>query len=159
MSGVLQLALKHLDELSQAKGVPVERSRGVFHETLANGVPAERMERSGTNRADGTPDHTPAPPETGTVTTDRADKRASVSSVSGSGQRHGTEATAPSAAALRMRRHRERRRDELRCLTIELRENEITALIRKGFLNEEARNNRRAVISAFYGFLDGTLDS
>jgi hypothetical protein len=43
-------------------------------------------------------------------------------------------------------------------MTIELRETEVTALIRKGFLNEEARNNRRAVISAFYGFLDGTLD-
>ena len=63
------------------------------------------------------------------------------------------------AAALRMRRHRERRRRAMRCMTIELRETEVTALIRKGFLNEEARNNRRAVKSAFYGFLDGTLDS
>ena len=44
-------------------------------------------------------------------------------------------------------------------MTIELRETEVTALIRKGFLNEEARNNRRAVVGAFYGFLDGTLDS
>jgi hypothetical protein len=68
-------------------------------------------------------------------------------------------AIAPSAAARRMRRHRERRRDGLRCMTIELRETEVTALIQKGFLNEEARNNRRAVISAFYGFLDRTLDS
>jgi hypothetical protein len=65
----------------------------------------------------------------------------------------------PSAAARRMRRHRERRRDGLRCMTIELRETEVAALIRKGFLNEEARNNRRAVVSAFYGFLDRTLDS
>jgi hypothetical protein len=56
---------------------------------------------------------------------------------------------APSPAALRMRRHRERRRDGLRCMTIELQEAEIDALIRKGFLNEEARNNRRAVMSAF----------
>jgi hypothetical protein len=76
-----------------------------------------------------------------------------------SGQRHGTEATAPSAAALRMRRHRERRRDGLRCMTIELRDTEIDALIRRGLLEEDARNNRRAVISAFYGFLDRTLDS
>ena len=66
---------------------------------------------------------------------------------------------APSAAALRMRRHRERRRDGLRCMTIELRETEIDALIRKGLLKDDARNNRRAVISAFYGFLDRTLDS
>ena len=76
-----------------------------------------------------------------------------------SGQSNGREKLAPSAAALRMRRHRERRRDGLRCMTIELRETEVTALVRKGFLNEEARNNRRAVISAFYGFLDRTLDS
>ena len=33
-----------------------------------------------------------------------------------------------SAAAERMRRYRERRRDGLRCLTIELRETEINAL-------------------------------
>ena len=65
----------------------------------------------------------------------------------------------PSAAALRMRRHRERRRDGLRCVRIELRETEITALIQKGFLKEDARNNLRAVMSAFYGFLDRTLDS
>jgi hypothetical protein len=44
-------------------------------------------------------------------------------------------------------------------MTIELREAEVTALIRKGFLNEEARNDRRAVISGFYGFLDSALDS
>jgi hypothetical protein len=64
----------------------------------------------------------------------------------------------PSAAALRMRRHRERRRDGLRCVTIELRETEITALIRKSFLTENARNDLRAVKSAFYDFLDGALD-
>jgi len=39
-----------------------------------------------------------------------------------------------SAAAERMRRHRERRRDGLRCLMIELRETEIDALARNGFL-------------------------
>ena len=66
---------------------------------------------------------------------------------------------APSEAALRMRRHRERRRDGLRCMMIELRETEVTALIRKGFLTEAARNDRRAVIGAFYGFLDRALDS
>jgi hypothetical protein len=76
-----------------------------------------------------------------------------------SGQSNGGDAGAPSAAALRMRRHRERRRDGLRRMTIELRETEVTALIRKGFLNEDARNNLRSVMSAFYGFLDRTLDS
>jgi hypothetical protein len=71
----------------------------------------------------------------------------------------GKDTPAPTAAALRMRRHRERRRDGLRCVTIELRETEITALIRKRFLSENARNDLRAVKSAFYGFLDGALDS
>jgi hypothetical protein len=39
-----------------------------------------------------------------------------------------------SSAAERMRRHRERRREGLRCLTVELREQEIDALVRNGFL-------------------------
>ena len=64
----------------------------------------------------------------------------------------------PSDAALRMRSHRERRRDGLRCMTIELRETEVTALIRKGFLKEDARSNLQAVRSAFYGFLDRTFN-
>lgn len=67
--------------------------------------------------------------------------------------------TAASAAALRMRRHRERRRDGLRCVTIELRDAEVTALVRKGFLTEDARHDPRAVLHAFYGFLDRTLNS
>jgi hypothetical protein len=40
----------------------------------------------------------------------------------------------PGPAAERMRRHRDRRRDGLRCLTIELRETERDALIRNGLL-------------------------
>jgi hypothetical protein len=65
------------------------------------------------------------------------------------GESDGIEAPARSAAALRMRRHRERRRDELRCVTIELRETEITALIRRGLLRDEARNDLGAAKSAF----------
>jgi hypothetical protein len=64
----------------------------------------------------------------------------------------------PSAATLRMRRHRERRRKALRCMTIELRETEVTALIRKGLLNNDARNDLSSIKSAFYAFLDRTLD-
>jgi hypothetical protein len=74
-------------------------------------------------------------------------------------QSNGSEASAISGAALRMRRHRERRRDGLRCMTIELRETEVTALIRKGLLKEDGRDNLRAVKSAFCGFLGRTLDS
>ena len=74
------------------------------------------------------------------------------------GQSIDGDAPAPSAAALRMRRHRERRKDGLRCMTIELRETEVSALISKGLLRGDARNDLRAVKSAFYGFLDRTLD-
>ena len=63
----------------------------------------------------------------------------------------------PSPAAARMRRHRERRRDGLRCLTIELRETEIDGLIRRGFLKSEMRNNKNAVLKALYAFFDRTI--
>ena len=62
-----------------------------------------------------------------------------------------------SLAAERKRRHRKRRRDGLRCLTIELRETEIDALIRHRLLNPETRNDPTAVIDALYAFLDRTL--
>ncbi len=64
-----------------------------------------------------------------------------------------------SAAAERMRAHRQRRRDGLRCVTIELRETEIDALIRKELLKPETRNNPSAIIDALYAFLDRTLDA
>ena len=63
----------------------------------------------------------------------------------------------PSPAAERMRRHRERRRDGLRCLIIELRETEIEALIRRGLLNNETRNDPSAIIDALYAFMESTL--
>ena len=65
----------------------------------------------------------------------------------------------PSLAAERMRRHRERRRDGLRCLMIELRETEIDTFIRRGLLNNETRNDPGAIIDALYAFLDNTLDA
>jgi hypothetical protein len=66
---------------------------------------------------------------------------------------------ARATAAERMRRHRERRRDGLRCLTIELRETEIDALIRKELLKSGTRNDPSAIIDALYAFLDRTLDA
>jgi hypothetical protein len=70
-----------------------------------------------------------------------------------------TRPTAParSASAERMRLHRERRRNGMRCLTIELRETEIDALIREGLLKPETRNDASAVSQALYEHLDGTL--
>ena len=63
----------------------------------------------------------------------------------------------PSAAAERMRRHRERRRKGLRCLRVELRETEIDALIRKRLLKPDMRHDPTAIRLAFYEFLDRTL--
>jgi len=62
-----------------------------------------------------------------------------------------------SAAAERMRLHRERRRNGMRCLTIELHETEIDALIREGLLKSETRNDPSAVNDALYAFLDDQL--
>jgi hypothetical protein len=60
-------------------------------------------------------------------------------------------------AAERMRRHRQRRRDGRRWLSIELWESEVDALISKGFLKADARNASDAIHDALYAFLDGTL--
>ena len=62
-----------------------------------------------------------------------------------------------SAAAERMRAHRQRRRDGLRCLTIELRETEIDVLIGKGVLKADARNDLYSIKMALYEFLERTL--
>ena len=62
-----------------------------------------------------------------------------------------------SAAAQRMRAHRDRRRKGLRCIRIELRETEVDVLIRKGLLRPDARNDLNAVVHALDHHLDATL--
>jgi hypothetical protein len=69
-----------------------------------------------------------------------------------------TEPATRTAAAERMRRHRQRRRDGLRCLMIELRETEIDEFLRKGLLKPETRNDTSAIIDALYAHLESTLD-
>jgi hypothetical protein len=64
-------------------------------------------------------------------------------------------ATSPTPAAERMRRHRERRREGLRCLWVELHETELDALVRKGLL--ESRNDENAIADALYAHLQRTL--
>ena len=59
-----------------------------------------------------------------------------------------------SPAAERMRLHRERKKNGMRCLMIELRETEIDALIRKGFLKADTRNDTQAIIDALYSYFD-----
>jgi hypothetical protein len=60
-------------------------------------------------------------------------------------------------AAERMRRSRRRRGKGMRCYTLELRDSEIAALVRRGFLTEGEESDRRAVINAMYAFLDDVL--
>jgi hypothetical protein len=62
-----------------------------------------------------------------------------------------------SAAAERMRLHRERQRQGLRCLTIELRETEIDVLIHWGLLKPEMRNDLYEIREALYAHFDRTL--
>ena len=59
-----------------------------------------------------------------------------------------------SPAAERMRLHRERKKNGMRCLMIELRETEIDALIRKGFLTADTRNDKQAIVDSLYGYFD-----
>jgi hypothetical protein len=66
-------------------------------------------------------------------------------------------ATPISVSAARMRLHRDRRRKGLRCLTIEVRESEIGALVRRGLLGPEMQDQPGAVAVALYEFLDLTL--
>ncbi len=68
--------------------------------------------------------------------------------------------TAPelrSPAAERMRLHRERRRQGLRCLMIELHVTEIEALVGTGLLKAEMREDSEAVCVALYKHLNRTL--
>ena len=62
-----------------------------------------------------------------------------------------------SAAARRMRAHRDRRRKGLRCIRVELRETEVDVLIRKGLLKPDARNDPNAICDALHAHFDRTL--
>ena len=66
--------------------------------------------------------------------------------------------TIPCPAAERMRRHRDRRREGLCCLFVELRDTEIDALIRKELLKPESRHDQNAIADALYDHLERTLD-
>jgi hypothetical protein len=64
-----------------------------------------------------------------------------------------------SGAGERMRFHRQRRKAGLRCVTIELRETEVTELIKRGFMTADARNDLRAIRNAVHRHLDESLDA
>jgi hypothetical protein len=59
-----------------------------------------------------------------------------------------------SKAAERMRRHRARRREGLRCATLDLRETEIDRLVELGHLRQAERENPNEIVLALYRFLD-----
>jgi hypothetical protein len=58
-----------------------------------------------------------------------------------------------------MRAHRQRRREGLWCVVVQLRETEIDELIRKGLLQADARNDVYAVRNALHAHFDRTLNS
>ena len=62
--------------------------------------------------------------------------------------------TVISPAAERMRRHRQRRRDGLLSLRIELRITEIDMLIAWGLLNEWQRDDVNGITAALYKMFD-----
>ena len=62
-----------------------------------------------------------------------------------------------SASTRRMRIHRARRKQGLRCLTIPLSEAQIETLIHKGLLARDERADRAAIRRALYFYLDLTL--
>ncbi len=61
------------------------------------------------------------------------------------------------SGAARMRLHRHRRRQGIRCVTIELHEVEVEALVRKGWLKTEMRHDPAALIEALHGHLGYSL--
>jgi hypothetical protein len=63
----------------------------------------------------------------------------------------------PSTVARRMRLHRARKLAGLRCLTLEVRETEVVALVKKGLLRSDSQNDDKAIRDAFYSLLDRSL--
>jgi len=57
-------------------------------------------------------------------------------------------------AAERMRASRKRRRDGLRCIPLEIRDDEIEALVKAGLLASDARTDRTAIAAAIGKLLD-----
>ena len=64
---------------------------------------------------------------------------------------------ARSSVAERMRRHRQRRRDGLKCYIVQVRLSELDELIRRGLLQPDCRDNPHDVIDAIHQFFDENL--
>jgi hypothetical protein len=57
------------------------------------------------------------------------------------------------SSAARMTRHRERRRQGTRCVTIDVSQGERDALVLRGYLSEEERDNDAAIKKAIEGVI------
>jgi hypothetical protein len=60
-------------------------------------------------------------------------------------------------AAERMRRCRARRRAGYRCIVIEISNDEISGLVRRGLLSADDREELDAIQTAVYGFFERTI--
>jgi hypothetical protein len=64
-----------------------------------------------------------------------------------------TTAAASRSSAARARRHRERRRRGTRCVTVDVSQSERDALVVRGYLSEEERDNGAAIKKAVEALL------
>jgi hypothetical protein len=64
-----------------------------------------------------------------------------------------TTAAASRSSAARARRHRERRRQGTRCVTVDVSQSERDALVVRGYLSEEERDNGAAIKKAIEAVL------
>jgi hypothetical protein len=62
-----------------------------------------------------------------------------------------------SPAAERMRAHRERKKNGMQCVTLEMRNEEIETLVAKQLLKSDLRRDREAIAQALYKWFDQTL--
>jgi hypothetical protein len=62
-----------------------------------------------------------------------------------------------SPSANRQSLHRERRRRGLKCVTVEIRNQEIIELVRRGLLAEADQGRRAAIAEALHRFMDEKL--
>jgi hypothetical protein len=65
--------------------------------------------------------------------------------------------SAHSASSRRIRLHRARRRQGLRCVTIPLSEPMLETLVHRGWLPRDERADRTAILRALYSYLDDSL--
>jgi hypothetical protein len=64
-----------------------------------------------------------------------------------------TSSAANRSSAHRSRRHRERRRQGTRCVTVDVNQSECDALVVRGYLSEEDRDNGAAIKKAIEGVI------